>query len=61
MLSGSLDGTLRRWDMDVDRLMDKAARTAGRNLSDREWQQVMPGQPYRETFPSLRSPQGAST
>jgi WD40 repeat protein len=50
------DGQVKVWRLGYDELMDVARRTAGRNLTKREWDQYFPGLPYRETFPNLPKP-----
>jgi WD40 repeat protein len=68
LVSGSDEPTVRLWDMsqplnrfepeqNVDELIKLACRTAGRNMSDDEWQQFMGGQPYRETCPGWPRPE----
>ncbi len=56
MLSTSRDGTIRRWSLRSDELVEQAARCAGRNLSAAEWQQFFPGQAYRKTFEQFPGP-----
>jgi hypothetical protein len=53
---GSGNGTARLWLLQVDELIDLACRTAGRNLTRREWMQYFPGEPYRPTCPDLPVP-----
>ena len=60
LLTGSLDGSARRWDLNqADGRPDEpgtdelAAKVAGRNLTKDEWQRLFPGEPYRRTFPDL--------
>ena len=47
----SYDGVLYRWDTDLDRALDLACQMAGRDLTEQEWAQVMPAQPYRSVCP----------
>jgi DNA-binding SARP family transcriptional activator/WD40 repeat protein len=47
----SYDGTIYRWDTDLDRAIDFACRMAGRDLTEEEWQQYLPTQPYRPVCP----------
>ena len=47
----SYDGTIYRWDTDLDRAIDFACRMAGRDLTEEEWQQYLPVQPYRPVCP----------
>jgi hypothetical protein len=45
------DQTALLWSLEIERLLDLACRTAGRNLrNDREeWQRYFVGEDYRET------------
>ena len=45
----SYDGKVYRWDTDVERAIDFACQMAGRNLTEEEWAEFLPAQPYRET------------
>ena len=47
----SYDGTVYRWDTDLDRAIDFACRMAGRDLTRNEWAQFLPTQPYRPVCP----------
>ncbi len=49
LVTGSDDGTARLWNLHLDELIDLACRVAGRNLSQAEWEQFLPGQAYRKT------------
>ncbi|KYC39858.1 hypothetical protein WA1_28220 [Scytonema hofmannii PCC 7110] len=49
ILSGSND--VRLWQIGVDNLITVACRTAGRNLTQQEWQQAFGNEPYRKTCP----------
>ena len=53
LVTASLDGTARVWDLDPDHLIKMARETAGRNLSEVEWQQFMAQELFRRTFPDL--------
>jgi WD40 repeat protein len=44
---------VRLWNMQLDELVKLACRTAGRNLTEKEWQQYFYGQPYQKTCPEL--------
>ena len=46
-------GIVRRWRLRRDGLLDLACRTAGRNLTQEEWRQYLPGDPYRKTCPDF--------
>jgi WD40 repeat protein len=45
--------TVCLWNMRLDQLVKLARRTAGRNLTEKEWQQYFYGQPYQKTCPEL--------
>jgi WD40 repeat protein len=47
----SYDGTVYRWDTDVDRALDFACQMAGRDLTEAEWEQYLPAQPYQSICP----------
>ena len=47
----SYDGTVYRWETDLDRTLDFACQMAGRDLTEAEWQQFLPTQPYRSVCP----------
>jgi DNA-binding SARP family transcriptional activator/WD40 repeat protein len=49
----SYDGNVYRWDTDVERAIDFACQMAGRNLTEEEWAEFLPTQPYREVCPEL--------
>lgn len=49
----SYDGKVYRWETGFDRAIDFACQMAGRDLTDREWAQFLPAQPYREVCPGL--------
>ncbi|MGC9347730.1 MAG: WD40 repeat domain-containing protein [Anaerolineae bacterium] len=49
LYSSSTDGLLRRWDVDPDSWRGRACAIAGRNLTQAEWAQYMPNEPYRVT------------
>ena len=57
--TGSGDRTARLWVLQLDELLADARRVAGRNFTQREWEQLFPGEPYRNTFEEL--PAGNST
>ncbi len=56
LVSGNWDGNVRLWPLKLEDLSSVACRTAGRNLTLEEWQQFLPGQPYRPTCPTLSIP-----
>ncbi len=47
----SYDGQVYRWETDLDRALDFACQMAGRSLTEDEWQQFLPEQPYRQVCP----------
>ncbi|HSF35948.1 MAG TPA: WD40 repeat domain-containing protein, partial [Nocardioides sp.] len=47
----SYDGSIYRWDTDVDRAIDFACQMAGRDMTEEEWAQFLPAQPYRSVCP----------
>ncbi|MFC7496294.1 MULTISPECIES: BTAD domain-containing putative transcriptional regulator [unclassified Nocardioides] len=47
----SYDGTVYRWETDLDRALDFACRMAGRDLTEEEWEQFLPDQPFRSVCP----------
>ncbi|MBD3925070.1 winged helix-turn-helix domain-containing protein [Nocardioides cavernae] len=47
----SHDGSTYRWDTEVDRALDFACQMAGRDLTEEEWTQVLPAQPYQSVCP----------
>ena len=49
LATGSHDATVRLWDLDLESLMAKACAAAGRNLTQAEWAQYFPGEPYEKT------------
>jgi WD40 repeat protein len=46
--SASQDGTARVW-LSLDALVDLGCDTVGRNLTQEEWRQLLPGDPYQKT------------
>jgi DNA-binding SARP family transcriptional activator/WD40 repeat protein len=50
----SYDGTVYRWDTDLDRALDFACQLAGRSLTEGEWAEFLPAQPYRDVCPGLQ-------
>jgi WD40 repeat protein len=49
----SYDGTIYRWDTDLDRALEFACQMAGRDLTEEEWAQYLPAQPYRSVCPDV--------
>jgi WD40 repeat protein len=44
------DAATRLWSLDIKELMTTASRTAGRNLTEEEWQRFLGGQPYHKIW-----------
>lgn len=53
MTIASYDGRIYRWDTSLDRTLDFACQMAGRNLTEGEWAEFLPAQPYRDVRPGL--------
>ena len=49
----SYDGHVYRWQTDPDRALEFACQMAGRNLTEDEWAEFLPAQPYRDVCPGL--------
>ena len=47
----SYDGRVYRWETDLDRAIDFACQMAGRNLTEEEWEEFLPAQPYQSVCP----------
>jgi WD40 repeat protein len=47
----SYDGRVYRWETDVERAIDFACQMAGRSLTEDEWEEFLPEQPYRDVCP----------
>jgi DNA-binding SARP family transcriptional activator/WD40 repeat protein/energy-coupling factor transporter ATP-binding protein EcfA2 len=47
----SYDGSVHLWYTDLERAIDFACQMAGRDLTEEEWEQVLPAQPYRSVCP----------
>lgn len=47
----SYDGKVYRWETDLDRAIDFACQMAGRDLTEEEWDEFLPAQPYRSVCP----------
>jgi WD40 repeat protein len=47
----SYDGAIYRWETDLDRAIAFACQMAGRDLTEAEWAQFLPAQPYRSVCP----------
>ena len=50
-MTASHDGRVYRWETDLDRALDFAWQMAGRNLTEAEWAQFLPEQPYQFVCP----------
>ena len=51
----SYDGRVYTWETDLDRAIDFACQMAGRNLTEDEWAEFLPAQPYLDVCPGLES------
>ena len=49
----SYDGRVYRWDTEVERALGFACQMAGRSLTEDEWAEFLPEQPYRVLCPGL--------
>jgi WD40 repeat protein len=49
----SYDGHVYRWETDLERAIQFACQMAGRTLTDKEWKEFLPEQPYRSVCPDL--------
>lgn len=47
----SYDGRVYTWETDVDRAIDFACQMAGRNLTEEEWEEFLPAQPFQSVCP----------
>ena len=47
----SYDGRVYRWETDVERALDFACQMAGRTLTEKEWEEFLPAQPYQPVCP----------
>lgn len=47
----SFDGRVFRWNTDMDQTLELACQMAGRDLTEKEWEQVLPAQPYQSVCP----------
>jgi WD40 repeat protein len=47
----SYDGRVYRWQTDLERAIDFACQMAGRNLTDEEWEEFLPAQPFQSVCP----------
>ena len=48
----SYDGRVYRWETDLDRTIDFACQMAGRSLTEDEWEEFLPEQPYQDVCPA---------
>ena len=51
VLVAASDGWMGIWDPGIDRAISFACRVAGRDLTGREWAEVLPDRPWRPTCP----------
>jgi len=49
LYSGCNGGEIRTWDMDPASWRERACRVVGRNMTQAEWAEYMPGVPYHKT------------
>jgi WD40 repeat protein len=47
----SYDGSIYRWETDVGRAIDFTCQMAGRDLTEEEWAEFLPAQPYQSVCP----------
>lgn len=57
LVTGSSDGTIRKWLWRPEDLIAEACARLTRNLTRTEWEQYLPGEPYRPTCPDLPVPE----
>lgn len=55
LLTGSLDGVIRVWQLSLDELRSHACRIAGRNLSKWEWTRYFPDSLWKGYLPGNRA------
>lgn len=53
LMSANQDERTRLWHMRIDQLSEEACRAASRNLTQSEWKQAFPDQPYHKTCPGF--------
>jgi WD40 repeat protein len=53
LASASIDGTIVVWDTDARSWRARACALAGRNLTDDEWQEYLPGITYHDVCPDI--------
>ncbi|WP_414639004.1 WD40 repeat domain-containing protein [Actinophytocola sp.] len=51
IVSAGADGTVRRWELDPNRVANLLCRNADGNLSAEQWEARLPGIPYRPPCP----------
>jgi WD40 repeat protein/transcriptional regulator with XRE-family HTH domain len=51
LASASWDGTVRLWSIDPESWKERVCQIAGRNMTQAEWEQYLPGYPYETTCP----------
>lgn len=49
-------GSIQIWDVDISSWIEKSCTSAGRNLTQDEWEEHFPGEEYRITCPNLAAP-----
>ena len=50
----SNDGRVYTWETDLERAIDFACQMAGRSLTEEEWAEYLPEQPYQDVCPTAR-------
>jgi len=55
--SAYLGNLLLRWELRTEKLLNTACRAAGRNLTEREWKEYIPSEPYQKREPCPELPQ----
>jgi WD40 repeat protein len=53
LVSASLDGTAVLWDTNIESWRTRACALAWRNLDTDEWNENLPGTPYRKICPNI--------
>jgi len=61
LLTASWDSTARLWNLELEQLIELACRTAGRDMTQLEWERSIEGKPYSETCSDYRHAEGERT
>ena len=51
VLTSGVDGRVWRWDTSLDHAIQFACQAAGRDLTEGEWNQILPNHPYQQVCP----------